>query len=96
MEKPKRLDFKVYERVDADPEYKKYKGIVYNNHMYREALNKFNNQKQYNMTATIDKYGMLTIIPETELDQYALEKWVEENKEELTGNCKLAIENTFI
>lgn len=41
MEKPTKLDYQVYENVYADPEYKKYKGIVYNNHMYKEAMKRF-------------------------------------------------------
>lgn len=40
MQKPKKEDFKVYELASADPDYKKYNGIVYNNYMYQEALRK--------------------------------------------------------
>lgn len=36
--KPRKEDFQVYESASKDPEYKEYKGIVYNDHMFREAL----------------------------------------------------------
>lgn len=45
MKEPNKLDFKVYESVHADPEYKKHKGVVYNSYMYKEAMEKYNNTK---------------------------------------------------
>ena len=41
MKEPKKEDFKVYESVDADPEYKEHNGIVYNDHMYKNAMDKY-------------------------------------------------------
>ena len=38
MKKPIKEDFRVYESERADPEYKTHNGIVYNDHMYKEAL----------------------------------------------------------
>lgn len=40
-EKPNKLDFQVYESVNADPEYKMHQGIVYNDYMYKEAMKKY-------------------------------------------------------
>ena len=49
------------------------------------------------MIATIyNKDGILKIIPETEIEQYALQKWIKENDGEFSADCKLEIENIFI
>lgn len=38
---PKRLEFKVFESVHDDLEYKESKGFVYNDFMFKEALNEY-------------------------------------------------------
>lgn len=45
MKKPIKEDFKVYEPVSADKDYRSYNGVVYNHYMYKEALRDYNEYK---------------------------------------------------
>lgn len=39
------------------------------------------------MKTTIDKEGVLTITPENELEEYALNKWAVDNISHMDGHC---------
>ena len=84
MQKPRKEDFEVYELASADPDYKEYNGIVYNNFMYQEALRKYK---------TLVRGGDLSGVSGREFDVYSTQGVSEGNGgyQHVIQNRKLVI-----